>query len=185
MHYEYGYTNKILDLLKEKGVPAVFFVSAQYIKENPEIVRRIAAEGHILGNRPIIDENEVQTLTPEQFAKKLIEVETEYQKIFGPTERMYLYRADFFSNRSLHVAEALGYTVVLRTYTYYQTYYAYGAEKTKDKDFLASRFNERGLYKGSVDEFVVEPECYNALGKFLQHGIDENVTFKLVERKIK
>ncbi len=181
MHYEYGYTVKTLDLLREKGVKAVFFVSAEYIKENPEIVKQIVEEGHLLGNRPYITESAMKAMTPEQFAAKLLEVEKEYRKLFGEDKRMYLFRTDFFSNRILHVAEAMGYTVVFRTYTFYQTYGAYG-ENISVED-LAKRFNERGLYKGSVDEFSCEEKVYKALGTFLQYGLDEEVSFKLVERK--
>jgi len=48
--YENGYTEKILDVLKEKEVPAAFFLVGNYIEEHPEIVKRMAAEGHIVGN---------------------------------------------------------------------------------------------------------------------------------------
>lgn len=182
MHYEYGYTTKILDLLDEYNIKAVFFVSADYISENSEIVKEIAKRGHVIGNRPFIDNDDLEAMSSEQFAEELLKVEKEYQKIFGEKERMYLYRCDYFSNRTLHVAEALGYTVVFRTYSYYQTYSAYG--KNISVADLAKRFNERGLYKGSVDEFVCEQKVYEALPTFFQYGKDEECTFKLVERKI-
>ncbi|MCL2170198.1 MAG: polysaccharide deacetylase family protein, partial [Defluviitaleaceae bacterium] len=36
--YELGYTAQILDVLREKDVPAAFFVTKPYIKEHPELV---------------------------------------------------------------------------------------------------------------------------------------------------
>lgn len=48
--YENGYTAKILDTLKEKGVSAIFFLTGDYAKREPELVRRMLAEGHTLGN---------------------------------------------------------------------------------------------------------------------------------------
>lgn len=44
------YTEQVLDILKEYHVPATFFVVGQNVDKHPEVVRRIAAEGHQLGN---------------------------------------------------------------------------------------------------------------------------------------
>ena len=48
--YENGYTARILDTLKEKNVQAVFFLTGDYAKREPELVKRMIAEGHVLGN---------------------------------------------------------------------------------------------------------------------------------------
>jgi len=44
------YTEKILDILKEENVKATFFVLGEKVKENPEIIKRINSEGHLIGN---------------------------------------------------------------------------------------------------------------------------------------
>lgn len=46
--YEAGYTEKILDVLKENNVKATFFVTAHYVNSAPELVQRMIDEGHIL-----------------------------------------------------------------------------------------------------------------------------------------
>jgi peptidoglycan/xylan/chitin deacetylase (PgdA/CDA1 family) len=43
-------TPLILDTLAEKGVPATFFVLGSHAERWPELVRRVAQEGHQLGN---------------------------------------------------------------------------------------------------------------------------------------
>ena len=43
--YENGYTEKILDVLKAEEVPGPFFLVGNYIKENPDLVKRMEAEG--------------------------------------------------------------------------------------------------------------------------------------------
>jgi peptidoglycan/xylan/chitin deacetylase (PgdA/CDA1 family) len=43
-------TPRILDVLREKGVHATFFVLGRHAERWPELVRRMAAEGHQLGN---------------------------------------------------------------------------------------------------------------------------------------
>lgn len=48
--YEAGYTEKILNVLKENEVPAAFFLTGHYINTEPELVQRMIDEGHIVGN---------------------------------------------------------------------------------------------------------------------------------------
>jgi len=43
-------TPKLLDLLKEKGVKATFFVLGECVEANPDVLKRAAAEGHEIGN---------------------------------------------------------------------------------------------------------------------------------------
>ena len=49
--YEAGYTAKILDVLKENNVPAAFFITAHYVNTASDLVQRMIAEGHIIGNQ--------------------------------------------------------------------------------------------------------------------------------------
>src|ERR1700720_1215684 len=43
-------TPKLLDLLDRYKARATFFVIGRYIRECPELVREIAARGHVVGN---------------------------------------------------------------------------------------------------------------------------------------
>ena len=43
-------TPRILDILKDKGVKATFFVIGKNAEKYPDLLRRIDAEGHIVGN---------------------------------------------------------------------------------------------------------------------------------------
>ena len=48
--YEAGYTNQILETLKENDVKATFFITAHYLNTQPELVKQMIDEGHIVGN---------------------------------------------------------------------------------------------------------------------------------------
>ncbi len=50
MGYEAGYTEKILEVLKQNNVPAAFFITGHYVNTAPELVQRMISEGHIVGN---------------------------------------------------------------------------------------------------------------------------------------
>ena len=51
--YEAGYTAKILDVLKENKVTAVFFITGHYLNSQPDLVKRMIEEGHIVGNHTV------------------------------------------------------------------------------------------------------------------------------------
>lgn len=44
------YTPQVLDVLRDHGVHATFFVCGDNVGRYPDVVRRIGAEGHMLGN---------------------------------------------------------------------------------------------------------------------------------------
>ena len=48
--YEAGYTASILDTLAKHQVKAAFFVVGNYLETSPELVRRMAEEGHTVAN---------------------------------------------------------------------------------------------------------------------------------------
>ena len=48
--YEAGYTEKILAVLKQNEVPAAFFITGHYVNSQPELVKKMIDEGHIVGN---------------------------------------------------------------------------------------------------------------------------------------
>ena len=51
--YENGYTPKILDVLKENKVKAVFFITGPYLSQHQNLVRRMVEEGHTVGNHTV------------------------------------------------------------------------------------------------------------------------------------
>ena len=53
MGYEAGYTSQILDILKENNVKAAFFITGHYLNSQPELVKRMIDEGHIVGNHTV------------------------------------------------------------------------------------------------------------------------------------
>src|SRR5207248_7954216 len=44
------YTPRLLDILKEHGARATFFVIGANVERHPELVRRMIADGHAIGN---------------------------------------------------------------------------------------------------------------------------------------
>ena len=48
--YEAGYTEKILEVLKQNDVKATFFITGHYLNSASDLVKRMIDDGHIIGN---------------------------------------------------------------------------------------------------------------------------------------
>jgi peptidoglycan-N-acetylmuramic acid deacetylase len=116
--YEQGYTGKILDVLKEKQVPAIFFVTGHYIRTEPELLKRMAQEGHLIGNHSW-SHPDMSQISAERIQKELNQVKDEVRTLTGQQEMRYL-RAPrgIFSGQSLAVSQGLGYTNVFWSVAY-------------------------------------------------------------------
>lgn len=55
------HTPQVLDVLRALNVPATFFVVGKCVEENPDLVKRIVAEGHALGHHSFLHSNPSQT----------------------------------------------------------------------------------------------------------------------------
>ena len=110
--YENGYTPQILDVLREQQVPAAFFLVGDYLERCPDLVRRMAEEGHIVGNHTM-NHPDMSRLTADAFQRELREVEELYRSITG-ADLLKFYRPPqgVYSEENLHQAKALGYQTV-------------------------------------------------------------------------
>jgi peptidoglycan/xylan/chitin deacetylase (PgdA/CDA1 family) len=55
--YENGNVEKNLDVLKEEGIKGSFFILGNLIERNPELVKRMAEEGHLVCNHTVNHRN--------------------------------------------------------------------------------------------------------------------------------
>ena len=116
--YEKGYTSQILDVLKEKNVSAVFFVTMDYVTKEPELVQRMIDEGHAVGNHTTNHPN--MTRISLEDAKKEVEQLHEYiQSEFG--YEMMLFRAPegAISEQPMALLQSMGYENVLWSFAYH------------------------------------------------------------------
>lgn len=107
--YENGYTEQILNVLKEKQVPATFFVTGHYLETAPELVKRMAKEGHIIGNHSWYHPD-LTTVSDERLRAELEAVRKKTEELTGQKGMMYLRPPrGIFSERTLAIARELGY----------------------------------------------------------------------------
>jgi len=107
--YENGYTPQILDILKANDVKAAFFVTGHYLKSQPELIKRMVNEGHIVGNHTDSHPS-IPGLTDEKIKQELQLVELGYEQVTGRQGMKYL-RPPMgeYSERTLALTRELGY----------------------------------------------------------------------------
>lgn len=66
-----AYTPRVLDVLKEKDVKATFFLMGKSIAGNEEIVKRMAEEGHLIGNHTF-DHVNLDTISEKEVCDQLL-----------------------------------------------------------------------------------------------------------------
>lgn len=115
--YENGFTPAILDVLKDRGVKAIFFVTYDFAKENPKLIDRMIEEGHTVGNHSYhhysMDELDIDTAKEEiAFLHNYIKEQHNY------TMSYFRFPKGEFSEQSLKIAQDLGYESIFWSYAY-------------------------------------------------------------------
>ena len=117
--YENGCTGKILDILKKHQVPAAFFLVGNYMQTNPDLVRRMAQEGHIVGNHTMHHPDMSKIGELSAFRKELEGVEALYREITGEEmPKFYRPPQGIYSSKNLEMAKSLGYRTVFWSLAY-------------------------------------------------------------------
>lgn len=117
--YENGNTTAILDALKKHQAPAVFFVVGNFIKDNHDLIRRILAEGHIIGNHTMTHPDLPQISSMDAFQKELQDVEELYTSLTGEAmTKFYRPPRGIYSTENLSMAKELGYSTFFWSLAY-------------------------------------------------------------------
>lgn len=115
--YENGFTSKILDVLQSEQVPAAFFVTGPYLKNQPELIRRMLDEGHIVGNHTVNHPN-LPRQTAETVQKELGSLNSECEKMYGASMHYMRPPEGEYSEKVLAVAEDMGYKTIMWSFAY-------------------------------------------------------------------
>lgn len=115
--YENGYTSKILDTLKEKGVHAVFFLTGDYAKKEPELVKRMIAEGHVLGNHGMTHAS-LPELSEDKAKEEIMSLHEYVRNNYGYEMQYFRCPCGEYSEAALETVKSCGYKTVFWSYAY-------------------------------------------------------------------
>ena len=140
--YENGNTPAILDALQKHQAPAAFFVVGNFLSDQPDLVKRMAAEGHIVGNHTWSHPDMSKISTQEAFSEELNRVSALYQETTSQ-EMVKFYRPPQgkYSTQNLQMAKDLGYQTFFWSLAYVDWYQDNQPTKEQAFDKLLTRIH--------------------------------------------
>lgn len=116
--YENGNIEKILDVMKEEEVCGAFFILSNLIKKSPEIVKRMADEGHLVCNHTS-NHKDMTKLGDDEILANIARLESEYKDLTGcDMEKLFRFPEGKYSIRVLSLLNENGYESVFWSMAY-------------------------------------------------------------------
>jgi peptidoglycan-N-acetylmuramic acid deacetylase len=132
-------TPRILDALRVRGITITFFLTGRWIRDNPDLVRRMVADGHELANHTM-NHPDLTTLDDEAIRRELNETEAILHDIAPDAVIRPFFRPPYgaYNERVLRVALSEGY---LPVYWSLDSLDSVGEPKTPE--FLVARVTQK------------------------------------------
>lgn len=142
--YENGYTSKILDVLRDNNVKAVFFVTGPYLKENGDLIRRMVEEGHEVGNHTINHPSLPET-DDKRLEEEIVGLDRVFYEKYGKHMTFLRPPKGEFSERTLSISKKLGYTNLFWSFAYEDWY----TDRVKGPEY-AKNIVMRNIHNGAI-----------------------------------
>ena len=104
--YEAGFTNQVLDILKEKNIKGIFFLCGHYVETKDELVNRMLDEGHQIGNHTD-KHKDLPTLSDAGIKKDIVDFNDKFVDKYPDAPAMKFFRPGKgrFDARTLKIAK--------------------------------------------------------------------------------
>lgn len=119
--YENGYTAQILDILKEKNVTAIFFITGDYAKSETELVQRMIAEGHMLGNHSMTHSS-FSELTKNGMVEEIQSLHDFVLEKYDYEMQYFRFPCGDYTEECLECVNQLGYKTLFWSFAYVDWY---------------------------------------------------------------
>lgn len=175
--YENGFTSKILDTLKEKDVPAAFFVLKSYMKGNEDLINRMVSEGHIVANHSATHPS-LPSVSDEKVAFEIEETARYFNEITG-AEMPKLFRppSGEYSERTLYLTRQLNYRTIFWSFAYED----WLVDKQPGAEYAYQKVMDN-LHNGSIMLLhAVSESNTEALPRIIDSIREQGYTFKSLE----
>ena len=115
--YEAGYTEKILDTLKENDVKATFFITSHYLNTASDLVERMINEGHTIGNHTC-NHPSLPSISDEKIEEEIMKLHQAVYEKFNYEMKYFRPPKGEFNERTLQKTAQLGYKTVMWSFAY-------------------------------------------------------------------
>ena len=174
--YENGYTSKILDVLKEKNCKVVFYITGSYAQKNPDLIKRMINEGHVIGNHSWSHPSGgMPSLSIEEQMADITKLHEYVQENYHYEMTLFRFPAGIFSEQSLAVTKYLGYRSQFWSFAYKDWDTSSQPDPEESLDKLIERLHPGAIYL----LHAVSSTNTEILGDFIDAARAEGYTFEL------
>ncbi len=106
------WTPQILDELKKEGIKATFFMLGEHAAEYPDVARRVAKEGHEIGNHTF-DHHVLLYYKKGDMAREIRDAEVAIRNATGQTTRYFRPPKAWLTKREKRKVKEMGYKIIL------------------------------------------------------------------------
>lgn len=115
--YENGYTDKILDVLYENKVNAIFFITGPYLEQQEELIQRMLDEGHAVGNHTV-NHKSLPLLSEKDLEEEIVGLDRCFNQKFGQNMVFLRPPKGEYSEKTLELTSKMGYVNVFWSFAY-------------------------------------------------------------------
>lgn len=174
--YEGGYTPKILDSLKENDAKAVFFLVGTYIKENPQLVKRMLDEGHYIGNHSMTHPC-LPVVSNDRLISEMVGLDNYVYDNFKYDMKYFMPPSGEYSEKVLAAAKEMNYTSIFWSFAYLD----YDEKNQKGTEYAYNKVISN-LHNGAIIFLhTVSKDNANALDKILKQIKHEGFTISQMD----
>lgn len=175
--YEEGHTSDVLDVLKAENVPATFFVTGHYVKDQPKLIQRMVKEGHIIGNHSY-HHPDFTVISKASIQKELDSLEKAVASLTNQKKLQYLRPPrGTFSQDTLRWTNELGYTHIFWSLAFQD----WKTNDQKGKDYAYKEITKQ-LHPGAIILLhTVSSDNKKALASVIQEAKRQGYTFKSLD----
>ncbi len=172
-----GLTGKMLDILKEKKVPAAFFCTLHHIKDQPELISRMIKEGHIVGNHSA-NHPSFPDISRTKMVEEIEECENYLRENFGYAAKFFRFPAGEYSDSALDAVNSIGYVSVFWSVAYSD----WDTSNSKGRDYAIKTVMDR-IHPGAVILLhSVSQDNADALGEIIDRARKEGYEFRSLDQ---
>ncbi|MCR4563538.1 MAG: polysaccharide deacetylase family protein [Clostridiales bacterium] len=171
--YENGNTEKILDVLKDKKVPAAFFCTLYEVKENKELIKRMIDEGHIVGNHSNTHPSFAE-ISRTQMMEEIKAMDDYLRTEFNYSSAFFRFPKGEYSENAIDLVNSLGFKCVFWSCSYAD----WDVNKQKGSKYAFDTVTSR-LHPGAVILLhSVSSDNAAALGEIIDTAREKGYEFK-------
>ena len=171
--YENGCTEKILDTLKEKNVPAAFFVTLPHVKSCPELIARMIKEGHVVGNHSVNHPN-FSTISRTKMVEEIEGLDNYLRTNFGYSAPFFRFPEGACSESALDLVQNLEFKSIFWS----SAYADWDTNSQKGAQYAFDTVTAR-LHPGCVLLLhAVSQDNAEALGDIIDYAQSQGYKFK-------